>query len=729
MRKFLILFVFLLMPFITFAESRYINYDYDVIDNSNFDLLTGQINNNIDYVVTSRIFINDKTIYFNPDVFHHLLLWDKNNSYVGYYNSSGSNVINSKYLGKVSNNLVLGDSIKSIAFVVYKNAVKEYTYNNNKYSWNTIINPSRNMYINDNFNLNLISSSDLVVLDTQAVVNTNNYLQYFYNSGSLTNADIYITKTSNIDYLAKSYYKVNDLNYNSLVYENGNYKLNYNVDKVLDDKGYKDFLDVDYGINYKVNDLIKNTTVGCGNYLCVNKIVNKVVLDGDLYENWLYYGSTADTLSFKIDVSNVASNGGVISTNFSQSSYGVNNEGVYLMNQGIIFTIYKNKFIGFDNSWIGNKRIEEFKKWLQLNNQVCFYEYEVKNSNNITLTGFYDVFDLNTSYTSLDYILIYKPIDFLGYNNINNYQFKLENYNVDTMNDLEDTANIDTLFTSVDPKYFYLGVEKGSYTLDSAMQTIDGLNLYYETKPTKLQELADLYDNNYITACTVEAYNNELSFNNGYMFYIVDSQLINLPNTYLINYNQNNQIIWNTLESINLVVLKNSANNIFSNNLSFDMQLENGFKFTNYLPYNSNYNNNLIPVDFPDEYLTEMFINQKSYSTNLTSGSLNLLGASYLDPDYKPYIKKNVDQNISTFLSKFGFDNTFSKVIFAISIMTGISLILFILKMSKSIIILSISVLFIVLVYVGFISVWLLMLMGIVVFGYFLLTLKSNTIN
>lgn len=434
MRKIIIFMLFLLVPLLVKADSRIINYDFDILDNTAFNLDNGMIYFTNDYVATNRIFILSVQIDFTENLFHHILLWDKDNNYIGYYNSNGSKLIGSKYLGIVTNNLNFSNTnIGSIAFMINKNVGKIYSWNNIDYTINNTLLPSRN--------------------------------QFSFNNSNITTGSDY------------SY------------------------------------------VNYSIMD---SNTVSLNSY------------------------------------------------------------------------------------------------YRLLERDSVFYIFYVVN-------------------TSSDFVFNFRCI----------YQGKEINL----------------------PAKIYRLTATGSLVAGTTF--VSNINT----------------NNNVI--------------------------LVNTNNTYKL------QIVFHIYSSL----FRADGSKIEINNI----QLEVGNKNTVFNSYNVNANNKIIPLDFPDNYLYAMQDIMKNYSLLLTKDSFNLLSVSYTDNNYTLYIKKNFDEAINSFLDKYDFNNSFSKIIISITILIAIALILFLFKMSKLIIIFSMSILFILLVYINFIPIWLLMLMGIIIFGYFLLVLKGKT--
>lgn len=78
-------------------------YDVTVFDNFKYDLNTGQSEVNINYSITNKLSIStlteDEEIDVSSMTFHHVLFYDRNNTYIGYINATNTTLQLSSYLG------------------------------------------------------------------------------------------------------------------------------------------------------------------------------------------------------------------------------------------------------------------------------------------------------------------------------------------------------------------------------------------------------------------------------------------------------------------------------------------------------------------------------------------------------------------------------------------------------------------------------------------------------
>jgi len=132
MKKILVLFLmfFALIPLFNSvqAETENFVYNFDFADNYEYDLLTGQLKENINFAVTSREILGGEEVIINSlNYANYILFWNSSNSYIGYYILNGS-IENAKYLGDVTlQTFTVPEGSKKIAFLINKYAEDSYS--------------------------------------------------------------------------------------------------------------------------------------------------------------------------------------------------------------------------------------------------------------------------------------------------------------------------------------------------------------------------------------------------------------------------------------------------------------------------------------------------------------------------------------------------------------------------------------------------------------------------
>lgn len=130
MKKLLILLlmvasVFTLGGFQVFAVDQSASYDYVLFDNQKYDLINGAQSSDINYSITNKILIAnntvDNTVYVDNSDFHHVLFFDSKNIYLGYINTSTSDLELSTYLGYdvAENSFECPDNARKFALMNY----------------------------------------------------------------------------------------------------------------------------------------------------------------------------------------------------------------------------------------------------------------------------------------------------------------------------------------------------------------------------------------------------------------------------------------------------------------------------------------------------------------------------------------------------------------------------------------------------------------------------------
>lgn len=722
-KGFLLIFV-ILLSYMGIGATRVINYDFDIISNKAYDLINGKIIEDANYNITSRIYLKSKNINFTSDIYHHILLWDKNNKYLGYLNSSGTSLQNEKYLEYyVTNSLKLEDNnnildfVTSIAFMTFKTD-RNYIHNYNNYSLTKNFNPSRNMYINDEIIINRNNLSDYYNIDYQIVNNTSNkLLQINLQDSTIENANLYITSLPNE--LQKSTYYQNSIYKNEIINNNGSLELIERVGRKIDNVNHAEISKC----TWRVSEILKNSCYDNGDEVKINMHLGQKVFSG--IEAIGFTIEKANTVVFNHIIGNLKLTAtinttsnifpGVLSSNIANSNIdielvGNNGSG----NRMLHIAVNKSRLQGYRTDMSNEEKVTLFKQWLQ---------EQATLGNPLTVTYQLAVIDPKEENLSL-------------------YNLDTSNINYDVYSFIKDNMHSDLNYRPIiiNGILYHFGNDINTWREDDSMDDIfkvvvpkgviiqQPYQLIYEYDIPTQEDLTNLYLDGYMSTSTYEAYLDELRFNNGYMYYRISENVTSLPNTYQLNPTEVNYINWNTNESINLLALSNNNQN-FNLDLNIKTQLEVGNRFTFWQPYHINYNTTIIPNDFLQAYLDCIEKAYFNYSSMLGENSLNLLVVTHSEEIPIPIENKPIDEDINDFLEKFNFTSPFMKILLSFSILIAITIIIFIFKGSKILFLSILSVVFILLVMLGWLPFWLLMLLGMIIFGLFLISIKGDQNN
>jgi hypothetical protein len=155
--KKLLIFLMLLASTISFigfqsqAVTEWVQYDLTFTDNSEWDLDSGIIQANPYKMRTNRIILRDNVLRVSSLHFSHILFFDRNNVYMGYYNTPNSTYEGSKFLGNISSTTI-NTPINSSRFAI----VAE------KDGINRILTELDNQSVNDLIDTVLLSTLQLV---------------------------------------------------------------------------------------------------------------------------------------------------------------------------------------------------------------------------------------------------------------------------------------------------------------------------------------------------------------------------------------------------------------------------------------------------------------------------------------------------------------------------------------------------------------------------------------
>lgn len=127
MKKFTILILIITISFfrmgiISRADTEIIYYNLQWTNNVSWDLETGVFDSlDYRYSVSNRLEIKDyfDMVWVDNTNFHHLLIFDGANRFIGYYNSVYTNIQTSKYLGVYNTGITLPANAVKFAFMNY----------------------------------------------------------------------------------------------------------------------------------------------------------------------------------------------------------------------------------------------------------------------------------------------------------------------------------------------------------------------------------------------------------------------------------------------------------------------------------------------------------------------------------------------------------------------------------------------------------------------------------
>lgn len=97
---------------------------------------------------------------------------------------------------------------------------------------------------------------------------------------------------------------------------------------------------------------------------------------------------------------------------------------------------------------------------------------------------------LTTGTSNVDYIRVTKPLDYIGYGNYTNYNnsVNVEGFINDGLGTYDNINSVGKILTNQSNTQFYLGIEKGSHTLESARELLRGKTLLYQKAETEVRD-------------------------------------------------------------------------------------------------------------------------------------------------------------------------------------------------------------------------------------------------
>jgi hypothetical protein len=194
MKKILLVLMFILvLPFaIVRAETETIDYNLTFIDNSQWNLTTGALQTNSNWISTNRLTIYSDEINLTGSQVHHVLFWDKNNTYMGYYN------IDTTY----ENSRFLGNSTMDVS---PPTGAKKFAVTSNKLGINSIVQALPDYTYDQVFGSpTYLDYTDSILTDTLGTVFTNpTYLDYTDDTltdtlGTVFTSGTYLNYTDNV---------------------------------------------------------------------------------------------------------------------------------------------------------------------------------------------------------------------------------------------------------------------------------------------------------------------------------------------------------------------------------------------------------------------------------------------------------------------------------------------------------------------------------------------------
>lgn len=122
--KKLLIFINILSIFImvgvvnSYAATENIYYNYEIIDNHKYNLDTGVFELDNDYYITSKIVLKDRVLNLEGINYHHILIFNKWNKFLGYYNSVNTFYNTSNYITTITDNYIeFDDNVYSVVFM------------------------------------------------------------------------------------------------------------------------------------------------------------------------------------------------------------------------------------------------------------------------------------------------------------------------------------------------------------------------------------------------------------------------------------------------------------------------------------------------------------------------------------------------------------------------------------------------------------------------------------
>lgn len=153
-----------------------INYNFIFYEDRVWDINDGSFNNDTNYWATNRVKIFENEITLNNLLFNHILFWDRNGVYLGYYNTTDGGYETTTYLGDTDETVVIPSNALYFALTAYELAPLDTTITElNNHSLREVFEDGNLMIspFSSNGNTGTISTNDGIT--THTVTNIQSY--------------------------------------------------------------------------------------------------------------------------------------------------------------------------------------------------------------------------------------------------------------------------------------------------------------------------------------------------------------------------------------------------------------------------------------------------------------------------------------------------------------------------------------------------------------------------
>ncbi len=160
-------------------ELEPVYYPNIILENKLYNLETGVIEDNNSYISIQRFTVNESNLKVDNMFYHHILMWDSQNRYLGYFNNAlFTSVKDGKYMGDLDNpyNINLLPKTRIVAFVGAKEVVINFQMPSIIGGY---VDPLTTF--NDIYNISVIDDNNRIINSTSILIGDNlvyNKMQY-----------------------------------------------------------------------------------------------------------------------------------------------------------------------------------------------------------------------------------------------------------------------------------------------------------------------------------------------------------------------------------------------------------------------------------------------------------------------------------------------------------------------------------------------------------------------